>query len=187
MYVLYVIENADATPPHLCLTYVSFFRMPRPGVIIALQDDLAGVAQLRRRYSSNFPHGAMQRFVSSAASLPSVEQAATETAKWQVEFPSGWTDLPSEASRDIEAALHDGKAEAEYTQCRSQKQGRWDLYRIVFSTMQQENIRSGRIRAARRVMEPAPHIRADESEVPRAGVWEEPQVEKKGANKILRR
>ena len=132
----------------------------------------------------------MQRVMSSAASLPSAEQAPTEIAKWQVEYPSGWTDLPSQASRAIEAALHDRKAVAEYTQCRSRKQGNWDLYRIDFSTMRQENLRSGRIRAARRVMEPAPHTTkrtlADDTELPREGVWKEPQVAKRGANKIPR-
>jgi hypothetical protein len=126
-----------------------------------------------------------------ATSLRSAEQPATQIAKWQVKFPSGWMDLPSEASRDIEAARHDGKAVAEYSQCRSQKQGWWDPSRIVFSTMQQENLRSGTIREARRAMEPAPHITkrtlADDSEFPREGVWKEPEVEKRGANKIPRR
>jgi hypothetical protein len=57
--------------------------------------------------------------------------------------------------------------------------------------MQQENLRSGTIREARRAMEPAPHITkrtlADDSEFPREGVWKEPEVEKRGANKIPRR
>ena len=125
---------------------------------------------------------------SSAQSMPNC--SAEQPAKWQVKFPSGWMDLPSDASQAIEAARHDGKAVAEYSQCRSDKKEWWDPYRIVFSTMQQKNLRSGRIREARRVMEPAPHVRrttpSEDKEPPREGVWAEPEEEKKGANKISR-
>ena len=121
--------------------------------------------------------------------------------KWQVKFPSGWTDLPSEASRVIEAARNDGKDAAEYTQCRSKKQALYDSYRIVFSTMKQQNLRSGRIREARRFIELAPDVKrkspsedddlpkttpAENDEFPRTGVRDEPKVQKKGANKIQR-
>ena len=119
--------------------------------------------------------------------------SGTQTAKWQVKFPAGWMDLPSEASRDIESARIDGKDHAEYMQCRSHKKEWWDPYRIVFSTMQQRNLRSGTVRQARRVMETTPTdcdelpqtTPTEDDEIPRRGIWEEPE-EKESLNKIPR-
>ena len=73
------------------------------------------------------------------------------SAKWQVQFPSGWQDLPPEASRAIEASFATGEDVATYEQCRSKKQDWWDTYQIDFASMEQTNIRSGRQRNARRI------------------------------------
>ena len=129
--------------------------------------------------------------------------SGTQAAKWQVKFPSSWMDLPLEASRDIESAQIGGEDYAEYMQCRSHKKEWWDPYRIVFSTMQQRNLRSGTVRQARRVMEtsPLPHVMettptdcdelpqttpTEDEEIPRRGIWEEPEVDKTSLNKIPR-
>ena len=137
------------------------------------------------------------------ASVWHQDGSGTQTAKWQVKFPAGWMDLPSEASRDIESARIDGKDHAEYMQCRSHKKEWWDPYRIVFSTMQQRNLRSGTVRQARRVMEtsPLPHVMettptdcdelpqttpTEDDEIPRRGIWEEPEGKKTSLNKIPR-
>ena len=125
----------------------------------------------------------------------------TQIAKWQVKFPSAWMDLPSEVSRHIEAARNYGKDAAEYEQCRSHKQGWYDPYRIDFSTMQQQNLRSKRVREARRFIQLASHVKQEEpsedddlpkttptenDEFPRTGVWDEPKAGKKEANKMPR-
>ena len=129
--------------------------------------------------------------------------SGTQAAKWQVKFPSGWMDLPLEASRDIESAQIGGKDYAEYMQCRSPKKEWWDPYRIVFSTMQQQNLRSGTVRQARRVMEtsPPPHVTnttptdcdelpqttaTEDDEIPRRGIWEKPEGKETSLNKIPR-
>ena len=100
-------------------------------------------------------------------------------AKWQVKFPSGWQDLPPEASCKTEAARNDGKHVVEYEQCRSKKQDWWDPYRIVFSTMQQTNLRSGTVRETRRLVTSAgaPELAKLPTllfEPARGGVWKEP-------------
>ena len=46
------------------------------------------------------------------------QSSATEHAKWQVKFPSGWQDLPTEASCKIEAARNAGEHSVKYEQCR---------------------------------------------------------------------
>ena len=76
---------------------------------------------------------------------------ASTTVKWQVQFPSGWQDLPLEATYKIEAARLGGENVACYKQCRSQKRDLWQPYQLDFGTMQQTNISSGRVRRARRI------------------------------------
>ena len=95
--------------------------------------------------------------------------------------------------------LNDGKDAAEYEQCRSHKQGWYDTYRSDFSTMQQQNLRSKRVRKARRFIQLASHLKQDKpnedddlpkitptenDEFPRTGVWDEPKAKK--ANKMPR-
>jgi len=86
----------------------------------------------------------------TAASSAS-ESAPQQTYKWQVQFPSGWQDLPSDASADIEREFSSGSAEAQYQQCRSKKENIWNTYQITFKRMQQQNLQSGRLREARRI------------------------------------
>ena len=73
-------------------------------------------------------------------------------AKWQVQFPKGWWDLPPETSAEIEQQHQRGQATAEYMQCRSKKRDEWQRYSINFESMEQTNTVSGRVRKARRVL-----------------------------------
>ena len=75
------------------------------------------------------------------------------TANWQVQFPSGWHDLPPQASSEIEAARLRGENVAIYEQCRSKKQNWWDTYQMDLANMQQTNVRSGTRRMARRIVD----------------------------------
>ena len=76
-----------------------------------------------------------------------------KSANWQVQFPSGWHDLPPQASSAIEAARLRGENVAIYEQCRSKKQDWWDTYQMDFANMQQTNLRSGTRRIARRIVD----------------------------------
>jgi hypothetical protein len=113
------------------------------------------------------------------------------SAKWQVQFPSGWQDLPSEVSCKIEAARLRGENVAVYEQCRSNHKDWWDTYQIDFGNMQQRNLRSGRLRGARRIVdegdeESAPAMLSESNayeshstltleDLPLEGVWQEPE------------
>ena len=68
-----------------------------------------------------------------------------------MQFPSGWHDLPPQASSEIEAARLRGENVAMYEQCRSKKQDWWDTCQMDFANMQQTNLRSGTRRIARRI------------------------------------
>ena len=109
------------------------------------------------------------------------------SAKWQVQFPSGWQDLPPEVFCKIEAARLRGENVAIYEQCRSKKKDWWDKYQINFSSMQQTNLHSGRMRKARRIVDEgkeesaaAPLMMEDQSKVAidcaqLEGGWQEPE------------
>ena len=86
------------------------------------------------------------------ASNTSAGSRVTTSAKWQVQFPSGWQDIPPEISCKIEAARLGGEHVAVFEQCRSKKTNWWDTYQIDFGTMIQINLRSGRMRRAQRIV-----------------------------------
>ena len=96
--------------------------------------------------------------------------------KWQVKFPSGWWDLPPEASAEIHQQYLRGEATAAYMQCRSKKRDEWQPYRIDFIRMEQTNTVSGRTRMARCI--PTVADVADKAtssmEPANYGVWQEP-------------
>ena len=118
-----------------------------------------------------------------------------KSANWQVQFPSGWHDLPPQASSEIEAARLRGENVAIYEQCRSKKQDWWDTYQMDFANMQQTNLRSGTRRIARRIVdagveESSPAMPAklnaygslrgvsQEPDETLTGVWHEPDVDR---------
>ena len=104
------------------------------------------------------------------------ETAPAAADKWQVKFPSGWWDLPPEASAEIHRQYLRGEATAAYMQCRSKKRDEWQPYRIDFNRMEQTNIVSGRTRMARCI--PTVADVADKAtssmEPTNYGVWQEP-------------
>ena len=104
------------------------------------------------RSSGATEHGTQTRAMPPAAA-----------AKWQVQFPKGWWDLPPETSAELEQQHQRGQATAEYMQCRSKKRDESQRYRIDFESMEQTNTVSGRVRKARRLltssMEPAESVR----------------------------
>ena len=118
-----------------------------------------------------------------------------KSANWQVQFPSGWHDLPPQASSAIEAARLRGENVAIYEQCRSKKQDWWDTYQMDFANMQQTNLRSGTRRIERRIVdagveESSPAMPAElnaygslrgvwqEPDETLRGVWQEPNVDR---------
>ena len=111
-----------------------------------------------------------------------------------MQFPSGWHDLPPQASSAIEAARLRGVNVAIYEQCRSKKRDWCDTYQMDFANMQQTNLRSGTRRIARRIVdagveESSPAMPAElnaygslstvarDDETLR-GVWQEPNLDK---------
>ncbi len=104
------------------------------------------------------------------------ETAPAAADKWQVKFPSGWWDLPPEASAEIHQQYLRGEATAAYMQCRSKKRDEWQPYRIDFNRMEQTNTVSGRTRMARCI--PTVADVADKAtssmEPANYGVWQEP-------------
>ena len=85
-------------------------------------------------------------------------------------FPSGWWDLPPEASYRIEAARNARKDKVEYLQRHDEENNLWDWYQLVFNTSMQTNMRNSEMRGARRIM----LTFADTSEQHAQGVSEDP-------------
>ena len=142
----------------------------------------------------------LQHELADSADKPALD--GSTTANWQVQFPSGWHDLPPQASSEIEAARLRGENVAIYEQCRSKKQDWWDTYQMGLANMQQTNLRSGTRRIARRIVdagveESSPAMRAglnaygslrgvsQEPDETLTSVWQEPDVyRQRNKNKI---
>ncbi len=111
-----------------------------------------------------------------SAERPAKKSRGAAADKWQVKYPSGWWDLPPEASAEIHQQYLRGEATAGYMQCRSKKRDEWQPYRIDFNRMEQTNIVSGRTRMARCI--PTVADVADKAtssmEPTNYGVWQEP-------------
>ena len=105
-------------------------------------------------------------------------------AKWQVQFPSGWWDLPPETSAEIEQQHQRGQATAEYLQCRSKNRDEWQRYRIDFESMEQTNTVSGRVREAQCIRTVANVADTAISSMEPGGVWRPAHSTNRGRNKI---
>ena len=192
----------DITHRYACvrcveLMYLPHVPPPAPSCSRLLQVDDRGNVQATGPASSSA--GSAVQLVSDINAVACNPRA--KSANWQVQFPSGWHDLPPQASFAIEAARLRGENVAIYEQCRSKKQNWWDTYQMDLANMQQTNVRSGTRRMARRIVDAG--FEASSAAMPKElhaygslstvaledetlrGVWQEPNVDRqRKKNKI---
>ena len=193
--------SGDITHRYACVRCVELMHLPEvpppaPSCSRLLQVDDRGNVQTTGPASSSA--GSAVQLVSDINAVACNPRA--KSANWQVQFPSGWHDLPPEASSEIEAARLRGENVAIYEQCRSKKQDWWDTYQMDFANMQQTNLRSGTRRIARRIVdagveESSPAMPAElnaygnlrgvsrEPEETLTSVWQEPDVDRQRKKK----
>ena len=144
----------DITHRYACVRCVELMHLPHvpppaPSCSRLLQIEDRGNVQATGPASSSA--GSVVQLVSDINAVACNPRA--KSANWQVQFPSGWHDLPPQASSEIEAARLRGENVAIYEQCRSKKQNWWGTYQMDLANMQQANVRSGTRRMARRIVD----------------------------------
>ena len=112
----------DITHRYACvrcveLMYLPHVPPPAPSCSRFLQVDDRGNVQATGPASSSA--GSAVQLVSDINAVAC--NPRPKSANWQVQFPSGWHDLPPQASSAIEAARLRGENVAIYEQCRSKK------------------------------------------------------------------